>query len=163
VVLSGFERVHFSLDSSRQQAHAVFEHVQICKSPEVLMYVVGCYASYLLIGLTVTVWVARTLHKNGRVFLVEAFHGNAELADSVNHLLVVGFYLINLGYVTLALSTTANLSTLRSAIELVSDKIGVVLLVLGAMHFFNLFVFSRVRKRSRASSVPEAAFAAPRA
>ncbi len=126
------------------------------------MYIVGCYASYLLISLTVTVWVARTLHKNGRIFLVDAFHGNAELADSVNHLLVVGFYLINLGYVTLALSTTQNLSTLRAAIELVSNKIGVVLLVLGAMHFFNLLVFSRMRKRSRANSVPEVAFAAPR-
>jgi hypothetical protein len=40
------------------------------------MYIVGCYMSYLLISLAVTVWVARTLHKNGRVFLVDAFHGN---------------------------------------------------------------------------------------
>ena len=86
------------------------------------MYIVGCYVSYLLISLAVTVWVARTLHKNGRVFLVDAFHGNAELADSVNHLLVVGFYLINIGYVTLALRTYGNLDTLRASIELVSDK-----------------------------------------
>src|SRR5580700_8748462 len=102
------------------------------------MYIVGCYVGYLLISLGVTIWVARTLHKSGRVFLVDAFHGNAELADSVNHLLVVGFYLINVGYVTLALRTAGSLDTLRSAIEMVSDKIGLVLLVLGAMHFFNL-------------------------
>ena len=106
------------------------------------MFIVGCYLTYLAICLTVTVWVARTLHKNGRVFLVDAFHGNTELADSVNHLLVVGFYLINIGYVTLALRATETLNTLRSAIELVSDKVGLVLLVLGFMHFFNLFVFS---------------------
>src|SRR6266851_693191 len=67
------------------------------------MYVIGCYISYLAISLAVTVWVAHTLHKNGRIFLVDAFHGNEALADSVNHLLVVGFYLINLGYVALAL------------------------------------------------------------
>jgi hypothetical protein len=114
-----------------------------------------------LLSLAVTVWVARTLHKNGRVFLVEAFHGNAELADSVNHLLVVGFYLINIGYVTLALRTEGNLVTLRSAIELVSDKIGIVLLVLGGMHFFNLYVFSRMRKRSRANSGLDVSFANP--
>jgi hypothetical protein len=128
------------------------------------MYIVGCYMSYLLISLAVTVWVARTLHKNGRVFLVDAFHGNAELADSVNHLLVVGFYLINIGYVTLALRTYGTLDTLRGAIELVSDKIGIVLLVLGGMHFFNLFIFSRMRKRSRPDSGREVAFAnaAPR-
>jgi hypothetical protein len=113
------------------------------------MYVVGCYISYLVICLTVTVWVARTLHRNGRVFLVDAFHGDTALADSVNHLLVVGFYLINIGYVSLALSVTQNVLSLREAIETVSNKVGVVLLVLGFMHFFNLFVFSRIRKRSR--------------
>jgi hypothetical protein len=113
------------------------------------MYVIGCYISYLVICLTVTIWVAHTLHKNGRVFLVDAFHGNNELADSVNHLLVVGFYLINVGYVALVLRATETLNTLRASIELVSDKVGLVLLVLGFMHFFNLFVFSRIRKRAR--------------
>jgi len=125
------------------------------------MYIVGCYLTYLLISMSVTIWVARTLHNNGRVFLVDAFHGNAELADSVNHLLVVGFYLINIGYVTLALKTYGNLSTMREAIELVSDKIGIVLLVLGGMHFFNLFVFSRIRKRSRTVSSPEFSLGSP--
>ncbi len=116
------------------------------------MYVIGCYISYLVICLSVTIWVAHTLHKNGRVFLVDAFHGNTELADSVNHLLVVGFYLINVGYVALVLRATETLNTLRASIELVSDKVGLVLLVLGFMHFFNLFVFSRIRRRARGSA-----------
>jgi hypothetical protein len=115
------------------------------------MYVISCYIAYLIICLTVTVWVARTLHKNGRVFLVDALHGDTALADSVNHLLVVGFYLINVGYVSMALTTTQQVSSLRQTFELVSDKVGLVLLVLGGMHFFNLFVFSRIRKRSRPS------------
>ena len=75
------------------------------------MYILICYAVYLAISLGVTVWVARTLHANGRVFLVDAFHGNAELADSVNRLLVAGFYLVNIGYVTLALRTGGNLES----------------------------------------------------
>src|SRR5712671_411872 len=110
------------------------------------MYIVGCYVSYLILSLAVTIWVARTLHKNGRVFLVEAFRGNAELADSINHLLVVGFYLINLGYVTLALRTSYAADTPREAIELVSDKVGMILVVLGVMHFLNLYVFNRLRR-----------------
>src|SRR5258708_1664518 len=113
------------------------------------MYIVGCYLTYLVISLSVTVWVAHTLHKNGRVFLIDAFHGNSDLADSVNHLLVMGFYLINIGYVSVALRSSATLSSLRQAIDLVSDKIGIVLLVLGAIHFFNIFIFSRLRKLSR--------------
>ena len=113
------------------------------------MYVVEAYVAYLVVSMVVTVWVAQTLHRNGRVFLVDAFHGNAELADSVNHLLVVGFYLVNVGYVTLALRSTATLDSAREAIELVSTKIGVVLLVLGCVHFGNLYVLNRLRKRGQ--------------
>jgi hypothetical protein len=113
------------------------------------MYIEWSYIAYLVISVAVTVWVATTLHRNGRVFLVEAFRGNTELADSVNHLLVVGFYLVNIGYVTLALRTNLILHSTREAIELVSDKVGVVLLVLGCMHFFNLYVFNQLRKRNR--------------
>jgi hypothetical protein len=112
------------------------------------MYVAACYLSYLAISIALTVWVARTLHRSGRIFLVDAFHGNEALADSVNHLLVVGFYLINVGYIALALKTTDSLANFREMIELESGKIGVVLLILGAMHFFNMFVLARMRRRS---------------
>ena len=117
-------------------------------------YVVATYTLYFVISAGLTIWVARTLHKSGRIFLIDAFHGNEPLADSINHLLVVGFYLINIGYVSLALSVEQNVISLRQAMELVSDKVGVVLLVLGLMHFFNLFIFSRIRKRSRAGANP---------
>jgi hypothetical protein len=112
------------------------------------MHVAACYFSYLAISIGLTMWVARTLHHSGRVFLVDAFHGNTELADSVNHLLVVGFYLINIGYIALALRTDSPMATFRQIIELESVKIGVVLLILGAMHFFNILVFAKMRGRA---------------
>ena len=114
------------------------------------------YLGYLAISILLTVWVARTLHKNGRVFLVDVFN-REDLADSVNHLLVVGFYLVNLGYITLALSMRGDILSLRGGIESLSVKVGGVLLVLGFMHFFNLFVFSRMRKRARLGQTPPAA------
>ena len=117
-------------------------------------YKVVTYLVYLAISIGLTVWVARTLHKNGRSFLVDAFHGNEGLADSVNHLLVVGFYLINLGYVSLALKTEQTLANTGESIELLSAKVGVVLLVLGGMHFLNLYVFSRIRRRARLDRAP---------
>jgi hypothetical protein len=115
---------------------------------ESIMYVIACYFSYLAISIALTIWVARTLQKSGRVFLIEAFQGKEELADSVNRLLVVGFYLINVGYIALALKTRDPLKTLREVIELESTKLGVVLLILGGMHFFNILVLSRMRKNS---------------
>lgn len=112
------------------------------------------YLTYAAASIGMTVWVARTLHKNGRVFLIDAFHGNRELADSVNHLLVVGFYLINLGFISLFLKSTVTLEGLRGGIELFSGKFGVVMVILGFMHFFNLFVFSRIRRRAQLNQTP---------
>src|SRR5438552_5388923 len=97
-------------------------------------------------SVTLTMWVARTLHKNGRIFLVDAFHGNETLADLVNHLLVVGFYLINIGYVTLALKYGDKPPSTQEAIEFLSTKIGLVLVVLGVMHFFTIFNFAKMRR-----------------
>ncbi|MBA3684985.1 MAG: hypothetical protein H0W72_07060 [Planctomycetes bacterium] len=106
------------------------------------------YAFYLLVSLAVTVWVARTLHRNGRVFLVDALRGDELLADSINHLLVVGFYLLNIGYVTLALKYGDKPTNAVEGIEFFSTKIGLVLLVLGAMHFLNLRLLTLLRRRN---------------
>lgn len=112
------------------------------------MFAVGAYAAYLVISIALTIWVARTLSKNGRVFLIDSFLENVALAESVNQLLVVGFYLINFGYVTLALKYGEKPMDLTGAVEALSTKIGIVLLVLGVMHFFNLYVFTKMRRRA---------------
>lgn len=110
--------------------------------------IVWTHLAYLAISIAITVWVARTLHRNGRVFLVDCFHGNTELADSINHLLVVGFYLINVGFVSLALRFGVAAANAQEALESLSTKIGLVLLVLGGMHFFNLAVLTTCRRRA---------------
>jgi len=112
------------------------------------------YIAYLLISVGMTVWVAHTLSKNGLVFLIDVFDGNQKLAESVNHLLVVGFYLINLGYISLALKLGYEVLTTPAAMEAVSTKVGWVLVVLGSMHFFNLYVFSRMRRSARLRHTP---------
>jgi hypothetical protein len=112
------------------------------------------YSLYLVLAVSMTVWVARTLHKNGRIFLVDCFNGNTDLADSVNHLLVVGFYLVNIGFVSLYLKSTEETAGARGVFELLSGKMGVVLLMLGGMHFFNLYVFTRMRRRATLANLP---------
>jgi hypothetical protein len=112
------------------------------------MYALETYFSYIAISLIATLWVGRTLHRSGRIFLADAFHGNAELADSVNHLLAVGFYLVNFGYTALALRSSGGLDTVRDAVETVSVKIGLVLVILGVVHFGNLYVLNQMRQRA---------------
>ncbi len=109
--------------------------------------IVACYVIYIAVSVTLTIWVAGTLHKNGRIFLVQAFHGSEDMADSVNHLLVVGFYLINVGYIALALKYGAKPQTVQESFEFLSTKLGLVLVVLGGMHFFNMFNFDKMRRK----------------
>jgi hypothetical protein len=107
--------------------------------------VLGQFA-YLAIASGMTVWVARTLHTNGRAFLKDAFNGNEELAGSINKLLVVGFYLLNIGFVCIQVSDGAGLTNLPSIVRGYSMNVGWVMMVLGVMHMLNLYVFNRFRK-----------------
>ncbi|MGW0331346.1 hypothetical protein ACWD0J_05590 [Streptomyces sp. NPDC003011] len=105
------------------------------------------YVIYLVVSIALTVWVARTLSRNGRIFLADVLQGNEKLADAVNHLLVVGFYLVNLGFVALYLSGDGTIADTRGIFEALSTKVGVVLLVLGFMHLANVYVLNRIRRR----------------
>ena len=117
-------------------------------------YTITSYLLYLPISIAMTIWVARTLHRNGRVFVVAAFRGNEEMGDAVNHLLVVGFYLINIGFIAFALRYGEKPADAQGMIEILSTKLGVVLLVLGAMHFFNVFNFDKMRRKGARPETP---------
>jgi hypothetical protein len=111
-------------------------------------YIIPTYVTYLVVTIALTIWVAKTLFKNGKVFLIDIFHGNKELADSVNNLLLVGFYLVNIGYAVYTLQVHSAIVNPQEMIEMLSVKVGFIILLLGAMHFFNLFVFFRLRKKA---------------
>jgi hypothetical protein len=104
------------------------------------------YLVYISLVIVITVLVARTLSKNGVLFLIDGFRGNEPLARSVNHLLVVGFYLINLGFALVRMETHRTIETLESAILFLTQNIGFVLLVVGVMHMLNLFIIGRYRQ-----------------
>ena len=112
------------------------------------------YIAYLLIAVPLTIWVARTLHKNGRVFLIKSMKNDETVADSVNHLLVVGFYLVNIGFVLLYLKLNSLVPDINGVFEALSAKLGVVMLVLGAMHFFNIYIFARIGKKHDGARPP---------
>ena len=108
---------------------------------------VYAYLVYLLSSIALTVWVGHTLHRNGFPFVLHAFSGNELLATSINNLLLVGFYLVNFGFMSLTLKATSPILNLTQAVELLSIKLGQVLVVLGAMHFFNMHMLHKLRRR----------------
>ena len=118
-----------------------------------MSYLVLVYSAYATLSVGLTVWLARTLFKNGAVFLRDVFVDNREMADAVNRLLVVGFYLFNLGYACLLLKAPGAASLVQ-AIEILSSKMGALLLSLGLMHFGNMYLFHRIRRRASTHALP---------
>jgi len=102
------------------------------------------FGVYIAFSIFITVYVSRTLSKNGLAFLLEGFKGNRELAESTNHLLVVGFYLVNLGFVLLRMQTNVVIEDVEDLIIYQASGLGLVLLVLGFAHFFNMYVIHRI-------------------
>jgi hypothetical protein len=88
------------------------------------------------------------------VFLEDVFADNPRMAAAVNRLLVVGFYLLNLGYALLTLKASRPALNGVEAIETLAMKLGALLLSLGALHFFNLYLFHRIRRRGQLRLAP---------
>lgn len=111
------------------------------------------YLVYLVASVLLTIWVGNSLFRNGRPFLVSVFQEQG-LADSVNRLLVVGFYLVNLGAAALLINAGGAPGSVADMIQETVTRIGVVLLVLGFMHFSNMFVFHLIRRPLRQRAAP---------
>ena len=103
------------------------------------------YVVYSLAAIVLTGVLAKTLYRNGKVFLAEVFEDNPDLARAVNSLLVTGFYMLNLGYAFL-LFRAEEVTTTVEVTENLVEKLGVLLLSLGVIHFVNMAVFWRIRR-----------------
>ena len=114
------------------------------------MDIVGTYLLYLLISTGVTVLVGNGLARSGRAFLLDVFSGNDALARAVSRLHVLGFYLLSLGFITLTMRTGGDIGSARAGLQLLSVKIGEVLLVLGVLPLIALTALTRTRRRAQA-------------
>ena len=123
-------------------------------TPETAETLLSVYLVYACASIGLTIWLARTLFKNGEVFLEEVFADNPRMASAVNRLLVVGFYLLNLGYAFVTLRVGHEVTTRTEGIETLGVKLGSLLLVLGLMHMGNLYLFHRIRRRGQIKLAP---------
>ncbi|MEP4053083.1 MAG: hypothetical protein ABJN22_12645 [Litorimonas sp.] len=98
------------------------------------------YLAYIVLSLGITFWVGRTLNRNGRIFLLENYADKPQLADAINQMLLVGFYLINIGYIAYTMRIHGQGPTSwAQGLEFLSTKIGAMAIVLGVMHFGLMF------------------------
>lgn len=107
------------------------------------------YLVYLPVVILLTWYVAHTLFKNSKTFMLDIFNGKTEIALSTNKLFETGFYLLNLGFALLIMQIATEIFDSRTMMEILSTKIGGFSIYLGVMLFFNLYLFFRGRRISR--------------
>lgn len=114
----------------------------------------GTYAAYITIALGLVIWIGKTLQKNGGIFLQDVFESD-EMGKAVNHLLVVGFYLLNTGYAVLIYRLNTIYETTTEAVSDVVFRLGLLVLSLGIIHLLNMLVFWKIRNhRSNTAPIP---------
>ena len=111
------------------------------------------YIVYAAIALTLIVYLARTLHRSGAVFLRDVFDSD-ELAEAINHLLVVGFLLLNLGYAIVLYRVTSDYGSEIAFINDLVQRLGILVLSLGVVHLLNMLVFWKIRNYGNDVSPP---------
>ncbi|HEX4924787.1 MAG TPA: hypothetical protein VFV50_11905 [Bdellovibrionales bacterium] len=119
------------------------------------MFIAAIYLIYITFSVSFTYWVGRNLHTNGRIFLLDSFKQDERMADSVNQLLLVGFYLVNFGIVSLFLAIGSRPTNLVEGIEYLSYKVGIVLVILGGMHYFNMRNIANMRSKAKRRELDE--------
>lgn len=111
------------------------------------------FLPYAAIAVTLTIWLARALSKHGGLFLRSVFKDRVDLADAINQLLVIGFYLVNIGWALLLLRADELQGRVLAApdvIVILTQRLGLLLLLLGVAHMANLYIFHRVRRSAEA-------------
>ena len=106
------------------------------------------YLVYLAITTGLTAWVARTLRQSGSILAANQ-SVPSEVTQALTHLLIVGFYLVNFGVISFWMKSSPQVVDAQTAIELLSTKVGSILVVLGGMHFFMLLLFLGARENSK--------------
>jgi hypothetical protein len=108
------------------------------------MGIVAVYVIYLLSSLALTVVTGIVLARGGKIVLTHVFGGDESLGRAVTSLFVAGSTLLNLGFVILAMRTSASVHDARQAVELLSVKLGEVLLIIGALYIGSVLVLARI-------------------
>lgn len=112
-------------------------------------FVTTAYLIYLPVVIILTWYVAHTLFKHGKIFMLDIFRGREDIAIATNRLFELGFYLLNVGFVLLIMEVDEVIGSNQRLLEVLSTKLGFYSVYLGIMLFLNLYMFFRGRKISR--------------
>lgn len=107
------------------------------------------YSIYLLVTVYVTVVVGYGFHKHGHYLILDLFNGNEPATKAINNMLLVGYYLVNIGYLALSITTWPTLVNWADTIGLLFDRVSIILILLGLLHVNNIVWLHILSKRKK--------------
>lgn len=112
-------------------------------------YNILCYAIYLALMIFIIVYVGRLFYRNGRVFILALFNGHELQADHINNILLLAYYLFNIGYAFVKLTYWGKVTDAKLVISSLGNNIGLLVLILGVTHYFNMAVIYYLSKKQK--------------
>jgi hypothetical protein len=104
------------------------------------------YAAYLVITIATTVFVARKLRLHGLTILTDGQEQRTALMNAFTNLVLVGFNLVTFGIVSYALNVNTPVATAEKSIEVLSQKVGLIIMLIAGVHFVLTIVFAAIRQ-----------------
>ena len=100
-------------------------------------YNITAYIIYGIISIYVTLIVGYKFHKNGLLYIVQ-ITGNQEISESINNLLLILYYCLNIGYAIIVVSIWETVTNFQEMINSIGTHTGTIIILLALMHYFNL-------------------------
>ena len=98
------------------------------------------YTIYLFVTIFIIFKVGMVFYRNGYVFILSLFHGDTVFTNHVNKVLLLGYYLLNIGYAFLSIRMWSAIVTVQYLISELAFRIGGLMALLALMHYFNMLV-----------------------
>lgn len=105
------------------------------------------YLIFFIIIVFIVVAVGKICYQNGNVFVAELIPNHLNLCKQINKVLLVGYYLVNIGYASLTLSGWETINSVLQMVELIAIKVSTIVCILSILHYLNIIILTTSSKK----------------
>ncbi|AWH83864.1 hypothetical protein HYN59_01465 [Flavobacterium album] len=100
------------------------------------------YSIFLAIVIYIIVVVGRICYRNGNLFVLELLPGHEDLCLRINKILLMGYYLVNIGYAAMTLVSWEKITGLPQLVEVIAIKTAGIICIISALHYLNIYLLT---------------------
>jgi hypothetical protein len=105
------------------------------------------YLIYLSLTSVIIIKVGKLCYDNGNIFVSQLIPNHEELCHQINKMLLMGYYLMNLGYCAMTIISWEKIQSINQLIEIIATKSAIIILTIGIMHYINIILLTKYIKK----------------